>query len=830
MAFRRSSSLFLALVVVGTVAVSCGGSDDAGASAPSGPVARFRSTSATSTGASTPDFLDVPFPSDVYLANGKIMELPGFDRVFKRSGEYLTHELSKMDGFSRDALALFYVDDTTAPKDDEGEVAAADLDPKSLPAGENDCIADTSSVFLIDLQAADPSKARVLCRGQVHDDGKALSRTRPMLAIGPARGVVLEEGHQYAAVLTSRVKDKTGRHLVASAELVKLRDEKAGPLAALYGPAFDKVKAAVGAALASDKSEIVAIAPYTTNKMTHELYALRDELEDLPAPTFAWDAAAVLPMSNAKFARAPGASLPAGFTASLDDWLGVVDPQKKLPDGTDDPDAGLAVHAHDSIDAIGTASFMAASWLQDKGGYDTLDHATFKYEGTKIVRSPEHPEVKIWATFAIPRTPMPAEGYPVVILQHGLGGSRDYLLDLANTFCKKGWITVAIDSVTFGGRAPEASYQKDEHSDYEGAPGAKYKGPDGLADVDAVGSRNGSFDFFGGLKNIGALRDQLRQSALDTAQLVRALQNPAVDLSALKTGAVAPKIDPTRIAYAGDSLGGIEGALSASIVPTVSTWTLNVAGAAVVLELAAHAPAISFQLTAAGGLNFGFNGDKFNESHPMVTVVQTIADPGDPISFAGFLVKAPQPLKGAVTKPRNILQVEVVYDELVSNESNEALARAGGWGLAVPNVGSNAGILDLKNIAANPGRVPLADVQPDGAGAIHDTPIPGVTAVVVQTSPSQHGYDMVRAKAKRSYAIPYGRYDTVTPFERLDTQDQFDITTSYRELQETMTRFMDDGFSGVVPRVSGFKPAVRDLDGDGTLDADDSAPSDPRKK
>jgi dienelactone hydrolase len=828
MAFRRSSSLFLALVVVGTLAASCGGSDDAGTPGPSGAVARFRSTSATGTPSATPDFLDVPFPSDVYLANGKVITIPGFDRVFKRSGEYLTHELSKMDGFSRDALALFYVDDTTAPKDDEGEVAAADLDPKSLPAGENDCIADSSSVFLIDLQATDASKSRVLCRGQVHDDGKALSRTRPMLAIGPARGIVLEEGHQYAAVLTSRVKDKTGRRLVASAEFTKLMTDKTGPLAAVYGPALDKVKAAVGAALASDKSEIVAIAPYTTNKMTHELYALRDELEDLPAPAFVWDAPSVLPMSNAKFARvATGGTLPAGFTASLDDWLGVVDAQKKLPDGTDDPDAALPVRAHDAIDAIGTSVFTAANWLQDKGGYDTIDHATFKYEGTKIVRAAD---VKIWASFAIPTTPMPPEGYPVVILQHGLGGSRDYLLDLANTFCKKGWITVAIDSVTFGARAPESTYHNDAHSDSEGAPGAKYKGPDGIADVDQVGSRNGSFDFFGGLKNIGALRDQLRQSALDTAQLVRALQNPAADLSALKTGAVAPKIDPTRIAYAGDSLGGIEGALSASIVPSVSTWTLNVAGAGLVIELAAHAPAISFQLTAAGGLNFGFNGDKFNESHPMVSIVQTITDPGDPLSFASYIVKSPQPLKGAPTKPRNILQVEVIYDELVSNEANEALARAGGWGLAVPNVGSNAGILDVKNIASNPGRVPLPDVQPDGAGAIHDTPVAGITAVVVQTSPSQHGYDLVKAKATRSYAIPYGRFDTVTPFERLDGKDQFEITTSYREMQDTMTRFITDGFGGVVPRVSGFKPPVRDLDGDGALDSDDAAPSDPRSK
>lgn len=821
MLIRRGFVVFGLLAFSLLATGSC--SSTSNASAGAGPVARFNAGASA-----TPDFLEVPFPSDAYLVNGKIIDpLPNFAKVVKQSGNYLTHELGKMNGFSRVALSLFDVDDTQAPLDDNGEYVSAKIDGATLPIKETDCIADGSSIFLIDLEATDPAKTRILCRGQFHEDG-ALSRSRPVLAIGPARGIVLAEGHKYATVLTSRVKDKSGNALMASADFKKLRDgNSAHPLAALYGDALGKVKAAIGGALAADKAEVVAIAPFTTNKMTSELYKMRDSLEDSPAPTLAWDAATVAPMGATKFAPKIAGVLPVGFTASLDDYLGVVAADAVLPDGSQDPDRDLPVRAHDKIAAAGTAVFAATNFLVNKGGYDVIDHATFAKDAAgNVIPAPDSPKTKIWVTFAIPTGPMPAAGFPVVILQHGLGGSRDFLYDMANVFCAKGWVTVAIDSVTFGARAPEAQYQKDQHTDYERAPGAIYKGPDGIADP-VLGSRNGSFDLFGGLKNIGALRDQLREAAIDTAQLVRVLRsNP--DLSPLKTGVDTPKIDPDRVAYTGDSLGGIEGALSASIEPNVKTWVLNVAGAGLLLEIGTHGPGIALQLSLAGGLNFGATGDKFNESHPLVTLIQTINDPGDAINYASNLVLTPQPLKGAKTNPRNILQIEVLYDELVSNESNEALARAAGYGLGLPNVGSNAGIRDLKNISANPGRVPLSDVAPDGAGAIHDTPVAGVTAVVIQTSPSAHGSDMYSSKGHRTFAIPYARFDQSTPFPMLDKD--FKVRTSYREIQATLVQFIGDGFQGIVPRVAGFKPPIRDFDDDGTADDVDPDPNNPAIK
>ncbi len=505
------------------------------------------------TSAAVPAFMDVPFPSDAYLVNGHVGAIPGMDQIIPENSSMLLHALAVHDGFSRSAYTAFYVDDPSAPPADDGSVAAALIDTTTLPLDETKCGSPESSVLLVDLDAG----KLVPCRAAYHV--APLGHTRPVLGIAPARGVVLAPGGHYAAAITSRVKDKNGKALAASPDFTKIATgDRSAAVGALYGAALDKVNGiAPGAG-------VVGLAVFTTNKMEEELYGLRDQLEDAPAPALAWDATSMAPMGATKFtSKTP---LPTGFTASLDDWLGVPT-APKLPDGTDDPDRTLPVRAHDAIDTIGTAVFDAINYLSVRpNGYSDPEHANFARDASgKIIPAPEKPTSKIWVTFFTPKTAMPAGGYPIVIVQHGLSSSREYGFDLANTFCKNGWMVAAIDSATFGARAPEAQFQVDQHSIWASAPGAKYDGPDGQGDQ-VNGSFNGPADAFGNLLNIGAFRDQLRQAEFDTTQLAKVLRS-SPDLSPLQTGTSAPKIDPAHVAYIGDSFGGIEGAVAAAIEP-----------------------------------------------------------------------------------------------------------------------------------------------------------------------------------------------------------------------------------------------------------------------
>jgi dienelactone hydrolase len=801
---------------------ACGSSSSgSSASAPQGIVARFDLSAAPMSTASVPAFMAVPFPSDVYLQGGKVVEIPQMSAIVKQNSTFITHELAKMDGFSRTALALFYVDDATAPQTPDGLPAFAKLDPKTLPDSETACVADTSSVFLVDLAATDPTKVRVPCQAFYHQDVRSPD-ARTNVAVGPARGVVLQPAHAYAAVLTSRVKATDGRAAQASADFEKVRSGGGGS-PAVYTSAYTKVMAAIGSALGKDGAQVVALAPYTTNDMAKQLYAVRDGIESASAPALKWDAQSMAPMSPAVFAASVGGKLPTGATASLDAWLGTVPPTAKLMDNSDDPDGNLSVRAHDLILEVGTGVFEATNWLTHytTGSYQTLDHATFTTDASgNIVPAPDAPTDKIWVTFAVPQGTMPSTGWPVVIIQHGLGGSRQDLMQLANPLCQQGWMVAAIDSITFGARAPEAGFQVDKANNFAG-PGSTYMGPDGIAD--AVGNpaaTNGSTDLFGVLIDIGAIRDQFRQASLDTAQLVKVLRSKP-DLSGLALNGATPAIDPDRIAYIGQSLGAIEGATAAAIEPHVQNWVINVGGGGLIRELAAHSPVVSNQLNLAAGFNFGFVEGTFDEAHVLVTLLQTIVDPGDPLSFASNVVQSPQPLAGAPTKPRNVLQLEVVYDEWVPNESNEALARAGGWGLGNPNVGPNAGVFDYKNLSDNPGRMSLPTVAAQPDGAIHDTPMAGVTAVMVQESPAVHGNNLTSSSDQRSFCIPFGNYASPTPFASVPP---FPVPCPYLKTQSTIERFLSDGFAGKVPGVVPPETPVRDLDADGVPDATDPNP------
>jgi dienelactone hydrolase len=818
-------SFALLLIAAGPSCSSSSSSSSPQGASP-GVVARFDVTTNP-----IPNFLDVPFPSDVYLQGGQVQTIPGMDAVVKENSNFLNHELAKMNGFSRLAMAFFYVDDTAAPLDDNGNVAFAKVDPTTFPADEAGCSADASAMFLLDLDATDPTQARVACRSMLHVD-YINAKARPLAAVGPAQGVVLDEAHHYAAVLTSRVKSTDGRAVAASADFQKV--QKGDPSApALYTSAYTKVTTLLSSALASDGAQVVAIAPFTTHAMSKPLYALRDSLEDAQTPPLTFDATSMAPMQPSKFAQPVGGALPAGFTASLDDYLGVADPTKKLPDGSDDPDIALPVRAHDKIAVLGTGVFQAQNYLQHyfDGTYNDIDHATFAHDGSgNIIPAADHPTDSIWVTFAVPTTPMPAGGYPTVIYQHGLGGSRAEIFQVANPLCNQGWMVVAIDSITFGARAPEASFQVDKVSNYAKTPGVKYTGPDGMGDPDSTGATNGSTDLFGNLLDVGAVRDQFAQAAIDTVQLVKVLRS-GPDLSTLAWNGTTPKIDTSRIAYLGMSLGSIEGASAAAIEPHVSLWTLNVGGGGLLTELGAHGPIVGTLLSEAAGFNFGFLEASLDVSHPMVNLIESIVEPGDPLTLAGNIVLHPQPLKGQPTQPRNVLQFEVIDDEWVPNEADEALARAGGWGLAQPNVGSNSNVIDYKNLGQNPWRLTsLPNVAPGADGTIHDTPAQGVTAVVVQEGPASHGDNLIASTGVRQYCIPFGDFTNGAPFSHLDADKYFTVPNPYRETQATVVRFFGDGFAGKVPAVVVNKTPVRDVDGDGTTDDVDPQPCNPAVK
>jgi hypothetical protein len=748
--------------------------------------------------AALPAFLDVPFPSDVYLdPDGTVADvIPGLDGFIPQNVGPIQAALATQRGFGLLTGATFRID---RAKGGDAPV----VDTASLPKDEAASVADASSVFLVDLDAAEPAAARVPCRVLFHDDRANGSDRPPVLSVLPARGVVLAEGHRHAVALTTAVTADGGKALGASDAFAAIRDGSARGtvLEKLYGEAADALAKAVPAL--ADGKKLAGLAVFTTQVAAGELIQMRETVAALPAPAVSWDAAQLAPMAAAVF----GYQAFPGYTATLDDWLGTPD---KLPDGSDDPardQSGGA--AHDALAVLGTAAFDAPNFLVERPtGYADPTHANVARDaaGHPVV-NPDKPTARVWVTFTLPRAPVPAGGFPVVIIQHGLQDDRSFLLTLANTFARQGWATAAIESVTFGARAASAADRKDEAASWPWSAQAKYAGPDGFVDQKAS-----AISFFGAFLDFGALRDQLRQSVVDLSTLVDVVSSPGLDLGPLLAAVPGARLDAGRMAFVGDSLGAIMGSMVASIEPRLGAYVLNVGGGGILTEVASNAPAMA-TLLGAGSLAFGLQRDRLDAGHPFVQLLQTVLDPADPLVHAHRLVRHPATVAGTLNPKKNVILVEAIGDELVANEGGEALARVIGMPLATPSVGSNAGLT-------------FAEAKPGADGAIRGVPEAGVTAVLVQASPATHGQDLYNVHGKRHYAVPFGQPGP-SPFPVLP-QD-IPVREPYLALQDMCVTFFRSAFAGEVPAVRGFPAPRRDFDDDGVDDAQDGAPADPAK-
>ena len=186
----------------------------------------------------------------------------------------------------------------------------------------------------------------------------------------------------------------------------------------------------------------------------------------------------------------------------------------------------------------------------------------------------------------LPSSNKPAAGYPVVIFGHGLNDSRFGAATLvAGRFAEDGFATVAMNAVGHGS-GPETTVRVLDTLLRTTVL------PAGGRSIDLDG--NGSIESREGCLisspiPIG-LRDCIRQTALDLSQLVRVIRS-GIDLD----GDGSVDLDPNRIFYAGQSLGGLYGTVLHAIEPQVRAAALNVAGGSV-LDIARSSPSFQFIL------------------------------------------------------------------------------------------------------------------------------------------------------------------------------------------------------------------------------------------
>ncbi len=728
-----------------------------------------------------PTPLGIPFPSDVFRdADGTLADdLLDFSEIRVRRGQdALAAGFRDLDGFSRVAGAIFVVEPVGF--DEAGNPPG--VDPASLPSRGADSMSPEASAFLLDLDPATPvDHARVPVAAGWH----AIYRS---VVVQPD-GVVLAPGRRYAYVLTTRVRSNApGVSLVPSADFAALRDgaplARATSVGRVYADVIDTIVTRAGAGF--DRSTLAAVSVFTTMTRHRQLRTAADTVRAgrvTPTPTISTDAAVSMPLRVARF----GASAHAGWSATLDEWFGT--PLRvggaDVP-GFPDPGAEGTTYglAHDAIGAVFTATFVSPDYRDAVTG-----EIHFAADGVPLVTRMDQ---RLAVTFALPRGPVPAGGFPTVIWGHGLSNHRRHMFSVANALARRGIATVAIDFSTFGTRGDPTDLTTQE-------PGT-YRGPDGIGDRAEYSAEA----FFGHLTSIVAFRDNMRQSVLDLVQLRRLLSNPALDLSfvADEYGGVAPTLDRTRVGYAGDSLGGLMGTIFTSVSPETNPVLLNVPGGGMFTTVAPDAPILAATVGILPTLAFGApTAEATDRFHPIMQLAQLGADPADPACFARYVT---QPEDGS--RGHDVWMVESLWDEIISNRSTELIAREMGLAQLLP--------------AASP-----VDGLAGASAPLHANLAMGATGGYFQQVPSTHGANIAGRYGVRTYRPPFPDPGPVRfpPFART-----FRVRQPIVAYQQRVADFFTSAFAGNAQiTVTGIEP-LYDMDDDGWTDAEErSAATDP---
>lgn len=216
------------------------------------------------------------------------------------------------------------------------------------------------------------------------------------------------------------------------------------------------------------------------------------------------------------------------------------------------------------------------------------------------------------------------------------------------------------------------------------------------------------------------LRDNFRQSTWDRLQVLEAIRD-GLDVD----GDGAPDLDPERMIYFGASLGGMMGSETLALADDLRGGLLAIAGGRltqVVTESSTYQPLIDLMIPE------GYGDDDLAR---IIPVIQAVADGGDPMVWAGYVVRGR--LVGDRADPPQVLVHYVLADQTVNNVSNTNHAA----GLGLPGVGREVWSMPEVTFEAGPvqGNLPnggTAAIQLFDLGTSRSAP-------GVDPQPLQHG-------------------------------------------------------------------------------------------
>lgn len=455
------------------------------------------------------------------------------------------------------------------------------------------------------------------------------------LFVAPKLGRVLVEEHAHAILLREGIATVGGRAFVAAPALQRLLAGDTGRGEDAYGPLRDYLDAN-----AIDRTTLVGATSFSTE-----------------APTRTLDRARALLDEEAPRVAVIDRIYRAG--AELDGFLGV--PVADRP-GVDNE--GGIIHGHIAALVLGhfTATDFTSREARAPGRWVIGDDGTPEVQGTE----------EIPFMLALPNGDLADR--PVVVWNHGFGGSRAIVAYVSDTLAARGFVVIGIDIPMHGERFSAA--QDARHNFTAEAT------PDGLADDSGQFSQLEYLDATGDeARGIPPLDPQAivanwRQSVVDLMSEVRLISDG--DWSALAEDFPGLSFRDDRIGYAGQSLGGLLGTMATTIDPKIGAAVLGVAGGGIIQHAVESSPFLwfTFGQIIAGALGTGDDvvmpGVAPAREDLGWLILQQLIEDCDPLAYAPHTIGRP------FAQPKHVALLTAFSDEVLPNQSSEALAGAMG--------------------------------------------------------------------------------------------------------------------------------------------------------
>lgn len=253
---------------------------------------------------------------------------------------------------------------------------------------------------------------------------------------------------------------------------------------------------------------------------------------------------------------------------------------------------------------------------------------------------------------------MPADGWPIVIYQHGITRVRTDMIILADTMARAGFAIIAID-LPLHGIDTSNPFFSSFHASNTGFPGdveptfdvdyinnqTGAAGPDGVSDE--------SGEHFMNLRSLLTSRDNIRQGVSNLLVLRRSLDN-------------IPNIDASKVGFIAHSLGGIVGVPYLGVEDKSLPTSLVNTGAPIRIILKDSIPfgvIVKDALAAAG-----ITGEAYEK---FLIGAQFVLDSADPFNYA---------MDAGAAHPIHMIEIigdgttTHIPDQVVSNRTTEILA------------------------------------------------------------------------------------------------------------------------------------------------------------